>query len=71
MKFALKYSILALALVLSLSPRVHAQDRSHYPQPQPQPICGNTAPEVDPSLALGGLMLLGGSLTVLRARRKS
>jgi hypothetical protein len=28
-----------------------------------------TAPEVDPGLALSGIALLGGSLTVLRARR--
>ena len=29
----------------------------------------NVAPEVDPSLALSGFMLLGGTLTVLRGRR--
>jgi hypothetical protein len=29
----------------------------------------NTAPEVDPSLAMSGFMLLGGTLTVLRSRR--
>jgi hypothetical protein len=31
----------------------------------------NVAPEVDPSLALSGFMLLGGTLTVLRSRRSS
>ena len=29
----------------------------------------NVAPEVDPSLAMSGFMLLGGTLTVLRSRR--
>jgi hypothetical protein len=29
----------------------------------------NVAPEVDPSLAMSGFMLLGGTLTVLRGRR--
>jgi len=29
----------------------------------------NLAPEVDPSLAMSGFMLLGGTLTVLRGRR--
>jgi hypothetical protein len=29
----------------------------------------NQAPEVDPSLALSGFMLLGGTLTVMRSRR--
>jgi hypothetical protein len=29
----------------------------------------NVAPEVDPSLAMSGFLLLGGTLTVLRSRR--
>jgi len=29
----------------------------------------NTAPEVDPSLAMSGFLLLGGTLTVMRSRR--
>ena len=69
MKSALKYSILALALVLSTSTFAHAGDWDHHPKAD-DPHCGNTAPEVVPSLALSGLMLLGGSLTVLRARRR-
>lgn len=69
MKFALKTSIVALALALSSSIFAHADDRDHHPEPQ-RPVCGNTAPEVDPSLAMSGLMLLGGSITVLRARRR-
>jgi LPXTG-motif cell wall-anchored protein len=31
---------------------------------------GKNTPEIDPSLAITGLTLLGGSLAVLRARRK-
>jgi len=69
MKSALKYSILASALALSTSTLAHARDRDEHFQPQ-RPVCGNTAPEVDPSLAISGLMLLGGSVTVLRARRR-
>jgi hypothetical protein len=69
----LKPSLIALALVLSMSSPAHAfgDHRRHY-EPPPPPKCdpGNVAPEVDPSLAFGGLTLLGGTLTVLRARRR-
>jgi hypothetical protein len=64
-------TLFTLALILALSPRAladpaddrwdHHRDRHHD---------DNTAPEVDPGLAIGGLTLLGGSLTVLRARRR-
>lgn len=37
------------------------------PQPQPKP---HTAPEIDGAMAASGLALLGGSLVVVRARRK-
>ncbi len=72
----MKYSVLALALSLSVSAKAHAHgdDRHHPPPPPPPPSkCGGdrVAPEVDPSLAMGGLTLLGGTLTVLRARRRS
>jgi LPXTG-motif cell wall-anchored protein len=74
----LKLSLLAFALVLSLSPRAHAFGGHNYSPPPPPPpppppsprSPAKTAPEVDPSLALGGLTLLGGTLTVLRSRRK-
>lgn len=34
-------------------------------------VHGAVAPEVDPSMAVAGLALLAGSLTVLRSRRRS
>ena len=69
----LKLSLLAFALVLSVSPRAHAFGGHNYgpPPPPPSPRSpARTAPEVDPSLALGGFTLLGGALTVMRSRRK-
>ncbi|HEX4320737.1 MAG TPA: LPXTG cell wall anchor domain-containing protein [Acidobacteriaceae bacterium] len=63
MKNSLKLSLFALALALVATPRAHARPQPVSPSPR-------TAPEVDPSLAIGGLTLLGGSLTVLRSRRK-
>jgi LPXTG-motif cell wall-anchored protein len=68
LKHILKYSFLGMALALAVgSTNAHADDwdhdhRDHDPKP-------HTAPEVDPSLAFGGLALLGGTLTVLRSRR--
>ena len=72
MTHLLKHSMLALAVALSLTTFAHARDddrRRHEPPPPPACPDPNTAPEVDPSLAIGGLTLLGGTLTVLRARR--
>jgi LPXTG-motif cell wall-anchored protein len=67
MKNSLKLSMLAFALVLLMSPAAHAQEgRGKLPVPTPSKV----APEVDPSLAFGGLTLLGGTLTVLRSRRR-
>jgi len=63
MKTFLKYSLLAMALSLTASPRAHAGDT---PRPTAAP---KTAPEVDPTLAVTGLALLAGSLSVVRARR--
>jgi hypothetical protein len=66
----LKLSLLALALVLSTSPRAHAFENGgpvHGIPNNPPP----TAPEVDPSLAFGGLTLLAGTLTVMRSRRQN
>ena len=62
MKAILKYSLLALALFLSIAPRAHAAPTSTAVPPR-------TAPEVDPTLAVTGLALLAGSLSVARARR--
>jgi LPXTG-motif cell wall-anchored protein len=59
------------ALALSVSSQAHAfgdKHEGHGPNYN-QPDCPNTAPEVDPSMAIGGLTMLGGTLAVLRARR--
>lgn len=60
MKPILKYSLLVLALSLTAVPSVRAHD--HDPHRR-------TAPEVDPALAISGLALLFGSLSVAHARR--
>jgi hypothetical protein len=54
MKNTLKYSFLVSGVVLFLSASAHAMK---FP-----------APEVDPSLAIGGFLFLAGTLAVLRAR---
>ena len=55
-----KRSILALVLAATASTAALARDHRHEPK---------QAPEVDPNLAIGGVTLLAGALTVLRARR--
>ena len=54
MKNVLKYSWLVFGIVLFLSISAHAMKLD--------------APEVDPSLAIGGILFLAGTLAVLRAR---
>lgn len=54
MKNILKYSFLVFGVVLFFSASAHAMS---FP-----------APEVDPSLAIGGLFFLAGTLAVLRSR---
>ena len=70
----LKYSLFALALTLGTSTLAVAHEH-HDPKPtRPNNGCNNndnTAPEVDPSLAIGGFTLLGGTIAVARARRRS
>lgn len=72
MNTLLKFAV--LALVLGLSATAHARGGQPYsplPPPPPKgPVCPNVAPEVDPNLAIGGFALLGGTLTVLRSRRR-
>jgi hypothetical protein len=62
MKTGLKFSMLALALMFGTSLTAHANDHGFNPP---------SAPEVDPSLAISGLALLGGTLTVLRSKLRS
>lgn len=74
MKNILKYALLTTVLALTASSQAHAFGGDHdgaKRRPGGQvPGIPNRAPEVDPSLAIGGLTLLGGTLTVLRARRR-
>jgi hypothetical protein len=63
LKKLLKYSFLVLALALTTSIAAHARGTN------PLTPEARQAPEVDPSLAVGGFSLLAGTLTVLRARR--
>jgi hypothetical protein len=72
MQTILKYSFLVLVLTLAAVPLAYAHGRGFggSPKPTPTPVVPtHTAPELDPSLAIGGLTLLAGSLAVVRARR--
>jgi hypothetical protein len=72
MKTLMKFAVVALALGFSAS--AHARGGPPTSQLPPQapsnPVNPNVAPEVDPSLAICGFTLLGGTLTVLRSRRR-
>ena len=56
------YSLLILALMLTVSMGAYA-----VPGPTPDK---KKAPELDPSMAVMGLSLLGGTIALARARRK-
>jgi hypothetical protein len=56
-KNLLKYALLVTGLVLSASTAAQA-------------MMFRPSPEVDPSLAVGAVTMLAGTLVVLRARRK-
>ena len=77
MKFSLKYSPVALALAFGLTLCSHAVQ----PVGEPRPVAPvrehvrsvsdvETAPEVDPGMAISALTLLGGTLVAFRARRR-
>jgi len=57
-KNLLKYIFLAPSFALGAGATAHAL------------ACSLQAPEVDPSLTIGGLTLLAGTIAVLRVRRK-
>ncbi|MGA2350316.1 MAG: hypothetical protein ABSF70_07785 [Terracidiphilus sp.] len=71
----MKYVSLALVLMLAASVAAHAKDGGWFsdhdrykhesPKSDPDPV----APEIDPSLAIGGITLLAGGLTALRSRK--
>ena len=69
----LKYSLFALALTLGTTTLAHAREdhRGHGDPSGKKGNCDNTAPEVDPSMAIGALTMLGGTLAVVRSRRRS
>jgi len=62
-KKTLKYSFVIFALALGLNSAAHAT-------PSPTAVSPKAAPEFDPILAASGLALLGGTLAVLRTRRR-
>lgn len=64
----LKYSALGLALALGSSTLALAHD-DHHPR-DPWGNGDNVAPEIDPGVAFGSLSLLGGTLMVIRSRRR-
>jgi hypothetical protein len=43
----------------------------HSTDKKPDPPKTNLAPEIDPTAAMGALMLVGGTLTVIRSRRRA
>jgi hypothetical protein len=62
-------SALVLGLALSVGTPAFALDRDvSVPTPDHHGHSGGAAPEVDPSLAVGGISFLAGSLVVLRSR---
>ena len=65
MKTFVKCSLLSLGLLFAACLAAQGQ-----PKPRPTPVPVNKAPEIDPSLAIGGLALLGGSVMVLRSRSR-
>jgi hypothetical protein len=70
----LKYSSLALALVLGTSASAHAESLwrilfGHH-EPVHHQYLAPRAPEIDPALAISGITLVAGTTTVLRARRR-
>jgi hypothetical protein len=62
----LKYSALTLALALGSSTLALAHDHHR----DPDNPGNNVAPEIDPGVAFGSLSLLGGTLMVVRSRRR-
>jgi hypothetical protein len=62
----LKYSLLALTLV----PGANFARADVFYTDNHKPGRPEQAPEVDPSLAVAGISLLTGTLTVMRARRR-
>jgi LPXTG-motif cell wall-anchored protein len=69
MKSLMKYAVLTLVLTFGASVAANAAPLPPCKDGGPS-ACSKSAPEVDPSLAGAGIALLGGTLVVLRARRR-
>jgi hypothetical protein len=71
MKSMLKYSMLALVLGVGSTTIAHASPWDPWdpwkPTPHDPPP---SAPEVDPGMAISGITLLAGALTVMRSKRR-
>jgi hypothetical protein len=64
-------TLLSLAANLALAAGVH-QAHDHEPaHDQPQDDHAVSAPEIDPSQAMGALVLLGGTVAVIRGYRRN
>ena len=63
----LKFALLPLLLAVGGNASAHAAVPCASTNPSCKP---KTAPEVDPSLAVVGVSLLAGTLTVLRAHKR-
>jgi hypothetical protein len=64
----LKFALLTLLLAVGGNAAAHAAVPCASTNPNCKPT--KTAPEVDPSLAVVGVSLLAGTLTVLHARKR-
>ena len=70
MKKLFRYSTIALGLVLGAGALAHAWgDPKPWPHDPGKPAAPS-APEVDPNLAIGGITLVAGALTVMRAGKR-
>ena len=69
MKDTLKYAALTLLVVLGSSVAAIANPDKKWDPPIP-PRHDRVAPEISPSLAVAGLCLLAGALTVISSRMR-
>jgi hypothetical protein len=77
MNIMTKYALLMVVLMFMASVAAHAKegrwqdDHDRYRNAPSRVDSDLVAPEVDPSLAIGGISLLAGGLTALRTRKAS
>jgi hypothetical protein len=65
----MKTKLVSVALLSLAVSAVVADDR--FPRPAPVPVCPHcvAAPEIDPAQAASALVLLSGTVAILRGRR--